>query len=101
MAVMLRLAVPVFLRVRGVVPLWPMTILPKSIEFGDTEMTGVAATPVPERATGGAAVAESLVNVMLPLMGPEAVGANTTLPLDEVPGVSVSGRPKPLADSPV
>jgi hypothetical protein len=70
--------------------------LPKTIEFGVTEICGVAATAVPESATGGAAEAESLVNVRLPLTAPAAVGVKTTLPLEEVPGVRVRGRPNPL-----
>jgi hypothetical protein len=101
MAVMLRLAVPVFLSVRGVVALWPIMTLPKSIEFGVTEICGVAAAPVAESAIGGTAEAESLVKVMLPLTVAALVGANTTFPVEEVPGARVRGRPKPLVLYPV
>lgn len=86
---------PVFLSVRGADELLPVVTSPKAMLVGVTDICGVAATPVPDRATGGTAVAESLATVTLPVTAPAVVGANLTFPTAVVPGVSVSGRIKP------
>lgn len=70
--------------------------MPKSMELGLTEICGAGATAVPDRASAGTAVVESLVTEMLPLKVPVAEGANTTLPTAVADGASVSGSTKPF-----
>jgi hypothetical protein len=81
---------PLFVTVRLCAELVvPVAQLPNAKEFGVTVADRVNPTPVPLRDTGEPVTATLAVIVALPVVGPLAVGANTTLIVQEAPAASV------------
>jgi hypothetical protein len=93
-----RLAEPVLVKVTVCVDLLPMATLPKAMLAGDAEIPDV--TPEPVNAT---VIAESdalLLNAMLPLAAPAAVGENSAVSVAVPPAARVSGTGAPAIEKP-
>ena len=70
------LALPVLVRVIGCLLLLPTAMLPNAMLVGLAVKVAVVATPEPERDRECGEFGALSVKTMVPLAGPEAVGAN-------------------------
>jgi hypothetical protein len=93
-----RVAEPVFDRVTVCVVLLPMATLPNAMLAGDAEMPDV--TPEPVNATVIAESEALLLNAMLPLAAPAAVGENSAVKVAVPPAARVSGTGAPAMEKP-
>jgi len=93
-----RLAEPVFVRVTVCVVLLPVATSPNAMLAGDAEMPEV--TPEPVKATVIAASDALLVNAMLPLAAPAAVGENSAVNVAVPPAARVRGTGAPEMEKP-
>jgi len=93
-----RFAVPVFVRVTLCDFVWPSTTLPKLMLAG--EMLNPACVPAPDSARAVGEPCASLRMDTLPLAAPADPGAYFTCNVTEFPGFKVAGAVRPLTVNP-